>query len=135
LSDPDFDKSLVDASQLVSVLLVFLSVLFGINYGKVADALRTAIPNAALPAERREFRVLQRRCFVSNVLPVAVPCAYLAALLSLPFTRIIATSRLAFPDFNLVRTLFFTIELFIVASVIWSLFASWQLWSRIREAR
>jgi hypothetical protein len=135
MNDAEFEKSLVDGSQVVSVLLVFLSVLFGINYTRVTDALQPAIPNAALPNERKRFRESQRRCVVRNVLPFAVPSLFLAILLGPAFFRIVLTSKIAFPDFNLIRTLFCAIEESLMSAIIWCIVVMWQLLRRQWRAR
>lgn len=135
MSDAELDKSLTDALQVVSVLLVFLSVLFGMTFQRTGVALSEREPGPEQPKDRRSFRQMLSRSIRDVAVAVGFPSLLLALLLGPDAVRIVARSRFAYPNFDLVPTLFFVVELFVVAVVVWCLVVSLQLASRIRRAR
>jgi hypothetical protein len=135
MTDAAFEQSLVDGSQVVSVLLVFLSILFGIKYQQVVSVLSLEIPDATLTSDRETFREKQWNCLISDVLPVGVPSLILATLLAPASLRIVTGSNMTFLNLDMVRTLFVGVELSILAAVLWSIAVSCRLLSRKSQAR
>jgi hypothetical protein len=135
MSDSTFEKSLLDGSQMVSVLLVFVSVLFGIKYQSIIAALQQEIPDAIRIDERAAFRRRQRQCIFVDVLPVAVPAVVLALILLPPTLRILTSNMLAHPSDDFVPTVFVLVEAFVVAGSAWSIAWIILLLTRISQTR
>lgn len=133
MNEQAFRQSLVDSCTVVSVLLVFLSVLFGLKYERVREALSDDIPDRVRPNDRGTFRGTQRRCFIADVLPVGIPSLFLAFLLGPACWRIVRLSHLSFPGVDLVLTLFLAIEACIMIVVLWSVTVSAWLWVRVNK--
>ena len=133
--DGTFEKSLLDGSQMVSVLLVFVSVLFGIKYPSVIAALQQDIPDAIRIDERAAFRRRQRQCIFADALPVGVPAVVLALILWSPTLRILTSNMLVHASEDLVPTVFVLVEAFIVAGAAWSIAWITLLLIRISQAR
>lgn len=134
MSESAFRQSLVDASTVISVLLAFLSVVFGLKYEHVARALNEALPAADRPDDRASFRQRQRRCLFVDVAPIGVPSLLLTLLLAPASFRIISGSQFAYLDLDLVKSLFIAVNLSFVALAIWSVAVSVLLSLRARKA-
>ena len=135
MTDSAFEKTLLDGSQMVSVLLVFISVLFGVKYQSIAATLRQEIPDADRGGERRALRRRQAQCIFADVLPVALPAALLGLILLPPTVRILTTNMLTHPSDDLVPTVFVLVEAFVVAGAIWSIAWIVMLLNRIFQSR
>jgi hypothetical protein len=130
-----FEKTLLDGSQMVSVLLVFVSVLFGIKYQTVVAILQQETPDAIRADERAAFRRRHTRCIFADVLPVAVPAVVLALILLPPTLRIFTSNMLVHPSDDFVPTVFVLVEAFVVAGAAWSIAWITLLLIRIFQAR
>jgi hypothetical protein len=135
MTDSTFEKSLLDGSQMVSVLLVFVSVLFGIKYQSIIAALQQEIPDAIRVDERAAFRRRQRQCIFADVLPVGVPAVVLALILLPPTLRILTSNMLVRPSDDFVPTVFVLVEAFVVAGAAWSIAWIVLLLMRISQTR
>ena len=124
MSEADFDRSLVDASQLVSVILVFLSVLFGLKYQPIVDTMSTPLPDKLQPDARRAYRQRLIKTFLIHVLPVGLPSLAMTLLLAPNTVHILRGWDRGLKDEALLRALFLGIEVFIAAAAIWTLFVS-----------
>ncbi len=134
VTDQEFYKTLVDGSQIASVLFLFLSILFGVKYPLITETLRTVTPDPARPLERKEFRGKQFRCLRDDVLPVAVTSIILGGVLLAPCLQIKQRSALNFSNLNLVYTLFLMVEGCIALATVWCVVVAIRLVLRNRSA-
>jgi len=131
---PDLDKQIVDGAQMVSLLLVFLSVLFGIKYDAIIGLIGEDQPLAAKTEKRKDFRDRLLRSIVRDLSPIAAPSIVLVALLAPDAFRIASAGSLAYPNFDLVRTLFILVTIAVGLAVIWCCWAAVSLLARWRSA-
>ena len=134
MTEEAFEKSLVDGSQLVAVLLVFLSVLFGVKYEKIIRILGRELPDFLQADQRSSYRAAIKHCLAVDVLPLTVPSLLLAALLAPPTYQILTRSKLTYADLDLVRTIFVFVEVFTVLAALWSLSVACRLTAALRKA-
>jgi hypothetical protein len=131
MSDADFDRALVDASQLVSVILVFLSVLFGLKYQLILDTISTQFPDESQPDARLAYRQRLARTLCIHVIPVGLPSLLMMLLLIPDTIQILRRSHVSFADVDLIRTLFLGIEVFLAAATLWILILSIRIVIRV----
>jgi hypothetical protein len=134
MSEADFDRSLVDASQLVSVVLVFLSVLFGLKYQPIMDTISAQLPDESQPDARHAYRQRLSKTLFVHVLPVGLPSLAMTLLLAPDTLYILHGWDHSFADVALLRTLFLGIEIFIAAATIWTLAVSILIVYRVVRA-
>ena len=135
MSDAEFHTQLLDGAQMVSLLLVFLSVLFGLKFTPVSQLIAEAVPDAVKRDERAALRKRIREAYVTHLLPVFAPALILAAILAPPALRIITSARFPASAYNLVETLFVLVELSIVATLAWCIVAAMRLKAKSDKAR
>jgi len=135
MSDAEFRKQLLDGAQMVSLLLVFLSVLFGLKFTPISQLMAEEVPDTVKRDARASLRKRIREAYVTHLLPVFAPALILAAILAPPALRIIGSARFPASAYDLMETLFVLVELAIVATLIWCIFAAARLKAKSDKAR
>jgi hypothetical protein len=128
----NFDKELLDNFQAISTLLALAVVLFGLQYQKILDAVRTSIPEGPLA------RAGVRRVFLDTLwygtLPVALVSGGATYLLLPATTYIILNCHLSLWTFDFLRSAWFLVFLLLAAVFIWSVLQMVALFRCARRA-
>ena len=124
---------ILDAAELISLILVFSTVLFDIRYRHVVDTIRAEAP----PGEhaRRRHRSELMGTLLVKVLPLVLfNC--LAAFLFLPLVlRIIALTRLSLWGFDFVTSAFILVFSAVSSFAAWSLYLAFGVCIAITRSR
>ena len=113
------DKEIIDASQLISLLLVFISVLFSLKYTALTDLLREPLPDAARRDARTDLRDRLYSAMWAHLFPVALPSSLLAIALAPDSARVLVQFIAGHDSLDLLRVLFLFLEGTVVVSVGW----------------
>jgi hypothetical protein len=134
MSDAAFHQEILDSGQMVSLLLVFLSVLFGLKFTPVTQLMGEAVPDAVRRDERTALRQRIREAYVSHLLPIFAPALIMALLLAPSTIRIIAGAHFSLAHYDLTEVLFVLVELAIVATLAWCIVAAVLLKAKADQA-
>jgi hypothetical protein len=114
-------RTIVDILQASSIILVFLTVIFGVKYPLIISDLETEIPNENKKNERNRVKKKLSQNFIMNCLPLTLLCAVFGYIL-LPFAFvIIKSSNIAIWNFDVLKTIFVIIVLWIWIMFFWFL--------------
>lgn len=116
----------------LSVLLVFISLLFTLRYPEIAQDLTPEDLGEKQREKSRRARELKTR-LVSHLLPVLVGSVVLVWLLAPLAMDIITTSQLRLWDFDVVLTAVILVEAWVLGLAIWSSVLTVRLIGKIRR--
>lgn len=128
-------ESISGTFDVLNILLVFLSVIFGITYNEAVRLLDASIPDAAKVRERQIARKNIRRFLLVKWLPLVVTTAGTTYIFLPLAVRVLATSQLHFWDFDIQRTSFILVFILLVIALIWMLAILVQLVLKILAHR
>lgn len=117
--------AILDAAQLTSLILVFVTTLFGIRYPVIMDDLAREVPVGS-KARQRERQKLVRSLLV-NCLPPLIANTASAYLLSPLAVTTIRIAELRFWNFDIVLTSFMFVVVWVLSFAVWS----WLLFIRL----
>ena len=129
----EIQSEILAVSRLISLILVFVTVLFGIRYPQVLEDLRKDIPEGERAKERHRDR-LSRRLALDMVPMLLV--TFFASYLFLPLVfRIISVYEFKLWDFDIVVSAFVFITICIWFFFGWASLLSIKLLLRIGKSR
>lgn len=121
----------LQTSDALNLLLVFLSILFGIRYGEIIACLKEEIPAGLRSACRLRSRVITILC--TGCLPATL-ISLLATYLFLPLTcEVLTTYRFSPWRFDPVISGFVLIEAIMMALTLWMLVLSGKVINKWRQ--
>lgn len=124
-----------DSFAVISLILVFVFVLFDVRYPQITRLLQKDIPPAERKIERNATRKEIKEGLIRFSLPLAVIDGILLYLLLPLLVQVIQNSRLAVWNFDFARTAFVIIFGLIIFFFSWSIYLSYLLIKKIRAAR
>jgi hypothetical protein len=123
------DEEITTAFQATSLILVFVTVLFGIRYERIRTDIRKPVPPG--PEDRRDHRRWLFRSLVANCGPLLLVNGLSCWLFAPLLLRVLKQSRFAVWDFDFARTSFVLISLFVAVFFAWSCVLTIQMARRI----
>jgi hypothetical protein len=123
------DEEIATAFQATSLVLVFVTVLFGIRYERIRTDIRKPVPPG--PEDRRDHRHRLYRSLVANCGPLLLVNGLSSWLFAPLLVRVIKASRFAVWDFDFARTSFVLIAMFVGFFFVWSCVLAVQMGRRI----
>lgn len=120
-------SKLADTFDAISILLVFVTVLFGLRYPQIQAQLN--VPSPAGPVAKRNLIEQLWTSLLVNCFPLLVVNGAVAYLTAPLMYAILKTSDIHFLDFDFLRSAFFVIALLLY----W--FFGWALWLTNRMVR
>ena len=131
----DIAAEIKQAFDVLGLVLVFVFVLFDVNYKKIEESLLVSFPGSDRPIQRKAVlkelqRVLAFRCFLMDGIYLALVYLLLPTLF-----RLLGQAVLRFWNFDLLNTAFFLVFLFILGFLFWSGWLTWKLWKHIRQEK
>lgn len=106
------------AFQATSLLLVFVTVLFGLRYPKILDNIKEEIP--AGPDAKKKHKERLRRSLLSDCGPILIISGVISYLFLPLFVKVCSESHFELWDFDFARTSFFIIALLVFIVFLWS---------------
>jgi hypothetical protein len=120
MNDPVLKQSILDALSVLSVLLIFASVLFDLAYTRAKKLIAADFNKGQSEAARAHGRIIAK-FFFKRWFFVTLSFLIFAYILSPLAWQVIATSDIVLWNFDVVRTLFILIWIaviiFMVASI------------------
>jgi flagellar biosynthesis protein FlhB len=114
-------ESIIDSFSAISVLLVFIIMLFTLRYPKIIADINKEIPRKEKIKEREREKRRLKSSFIINCMPQTVLLG-ITAYLFLPLSiYIIKNSQFSFWNFDFLITIFIFISGWIWSFFIWSL--------------
>ena len=127
----DIGLLIKDSFNVISLLLVFVFVLFDIRYPQIIKELEKDIPDKDLELERKNHRKkLMNRLLYQNLPLIIVNGILLYLFLPLLIT-VLLNSRFQIWHFDFVRTAFVIVIMLIAAFFFWSIYLAYLLLKRI----
>lgn len=121
-----------EASDMMSLILVFVTILFGVRYPQIQDDLAEEVP--AGEAARRRHRAKLRRSLMVNALPLLL-VAGISTFLFVPLSLQIGEHyTMSLNDFNLVVSAFVFLTSLIAILFAWSLILAGKLVNRMTKS-
>lgn len=119
------DEEIRTAFQATSLVLVFVTVLFGLRYDQIKKDIDTEISTGE--HGRRDDRHRLIRSLGANCLPLLVVNALASYLFGPLFLRILTESRFVLWNFDFARTAFVLISIFVFFFLLWSCYLAARL--------
>lgn len=128
--DPSSINSQIQiAFQATQLILVFITVLFGLRYDQIQKGIKEHIPDGKSAKKSLEDKLVKN--FLINCLPLIIIIGTAFYLFFPLFCKIIITSHLELWNFDLGRTSFALIEVYIFLFLVWSCILTFKLLKRI----
>jgi hypothetical protein len=130
----DLDKILLDAFQASSIILVFVTILFGLRYPAIVNEVNREDILSGDLAKRREKKRLWNNFFV-NCFPlvfISLWCSYLFLPL---FIKVLQNTHFSLFEFDFLPTAFVFVSFWVWLLTVWSIFLSFLFIKRIRSIR
>lgn len=121
----DVDQEISIAFQATSLILVFVTVLFGIRYDRIREDIRKEKPAGKLGITDHRRYLL--RSLAANCGPLLLVNGLASWLFAPLFLRVLGESSFALWDFDFARTSFVLIALSVVFFFVWSCALAIQL--------
>jgi hypothetical protein len=132
---PDLSPLISRSFDVVSLVLVFVFVLFDIRYPQITQTIKKEIPDKAREKDRRFYRDELQKCLLQKNLPLVLIYGVLTYLLLPLLVGIFAQSRIDLWNFDLLRTGYLVVFLFVLAFFLWSVWLGVRLVVRINASR
>lgn len=129
----DINQLIKQSFDSISLILVFVFVLFGIRYPQINDDLKKEIPDSTRKIERKKYKEKLKENLSSKALPLVIIYGFLFYLFLPLLLKIFSSSKLQLWDFDIMRTTFVVVDLFILSFLIWSLSQAIRLIKRIQK--
>lgn len=124
-----------DSFEVISLILVFVFVLFDIRYPQITRLLQKDAPPVERKIERGQFKKELKEGLIRYGLPLVGSNAVMLVLFLPLLTQVLQNSRLEWWNFDFVRTAFVVVYALIVFFFAWSLYLSVLLIQKLRAAR
>jgi len=121
------------AFQATSLLLVFISVLFGLRYRQIKEDI--AAPIHIPPEKLKDLHIRLWRSLLINCLPIVVISGFIVYLFLPLFIKVCSKSRFAPWSFDLARTSFVFVAVLVFLFFLWSVYLAVRLSGRIAKIR
>ena len=122
-----------NAFQALSVILVFVTVLFGVKYPQFCADIDSKMPDPRLGKELHSYIQRLKINFISNLIPIMivnVTCSYLV----MPTVyKIVITSSFNLIDFDFLKTAFVMVAGLIYLFTIYTFYIGYQYVNMIRR--
>lgn len=129
----ELNEQIQTAFEAISLILVFVTVLFGLRYPQIQSDIESSIPEG--PKAKQRHRKTLWQSFMVNGVPLLLING-VASYLFLPlFVRVLRESRLNLWDFDFIRTSFVLIALLVFFFFLWSGYLAIRLLARILKSR
>lgn len=129
----DINQSIQIAFQATQLILVFVTILFGLYYPQIQKAILQSIPKGNRIKERMELRNKLVQIIKEKCVPLLLING-IASYLFLPlFIQVVSESNLKLWNFDFARTSYVFIALLIFVFFIWTIYLSINLYNQIRE--
>lgn len=129
----DLDQEIQTAFQATSLILVFVTVLFGLRYPQIRDDIEEEIP--AGQDARKRLRKKLCKSFLVNCGPLLLMNGAASYLFSPLFIRVLRRSRFQVWGFDFLRTSFLFIVVLVFIFFLWSAYLGLQLIRRMTKSR
>lgn len=131
----NINQNIKDTFDMLSLIIIFVFVLFDIQYPKIVKDINEKIPVRERVLERNNHKKKLISSFFKNCLPMIIINSSILYLL-LPLTiKVLQNSTLDFWNFDLVKTSLILIFIFISLFFIWSIVLGINLMQRVNESR
>jgi hypothetical protein len=127
-------QNIKDAFDSIGLILVFIFVLFDIQYPKIIKDLNKETPLAERSQDVENYRSQLFTGFMKNSFPmIFVNCSVLYLLLPLTI-KVLQTSPLKLWEFDFLRTSLIFVFLFVSFFFIWSVYLGGSLIKKISDS-
>lgn len=124
-------QEILNIFQVTSLIMVFITVLFGLRYERIINDIDRDIPNGER-AKQRELKKLWSSFYI-NLLPQLVFTGIISYMI-LPLTvRIITVSRFHLWNFDFLITAFMVVVIWIWFFFAWALSLSYKILKKIHN--
>ena len=123
-----------DSFEVISLILVFAFVLFDIRYPQITRQLERDLPHRDRTKDRQLYAKDLRQAILIGALPLVIIYSLLLFLFTPTLVSIITSSTFQFFRFDFLLTAFVLVYLFILVFALWSLYLTFRLVKRRREA-
>ena len=130
----DITQTIKDAFDVISLMLVFVFVLFDIRYPQIIRDLEKQIPISERKQERENHKRHLRRSLWFNNVPLIVVNGILLYLLLPLLVSVVQSSTVALWRFDFAKTSFVVVFLFVLVFFLWSVILGLKLLKRIAES-
>ena len=127
----DIGLLIKDSFNVISLLLVFVFVLFDIRYPQIIKELEKDIPDKDLELERKNHRKKLMNGLLYQNLPLIIVNGILLYLFLPLLITVLLNSRFQIRRFDFVRTAFVIVIMLIAAFFFWSIYLAYLLLKRI----
>ncbi len=115
--------------QAVGIMLVFVTVLFGLKYPKIKEALCRECPEGRRAKDRFKFDL--KSCLVNDCLPVLF-ATLISAYVLLPLAfKLISTKKICLWDLDMLPFAYVTITALLIVLLMWTVLLGFRLIRRI----
>ena len=129
----ELNEQIQTAFEAISLILVFVTVLFGLRYPQIQSDIQSSIPEG--PKAKQRYRKTLWQSLMVNGVPLLLING-VASYLFLPlFVRVLRESRLNLWNFDFTRTSFVLIALLVFVFFLWSGYLTIRLLTRILKSR
>lgn len=129
----ELNEQIQTAFEAISLILVFVTVLFGLRYPQIQSDIQSLIPEG--PKAKQRYRKTLWQSLMVNGVPLLLING-VASYLFLPlFVRVLRESRLNLWNFDFTRTSFVLIALLVFVFFLWSGYLTIRLLTRILKSR
>ena len=124
-------EKILAASELISLILVFTTILFDIRYPQIQEDLRKEAPTGPIALKRFKSELMQSLLWKS--LPLFFVNAFVFYMFLPSLHEILITTRLNLWRFDFIVTAFTFIALAELLLAVWAAYLSIKLIQRIRK--
>lgn len=128
----DLRQLLLDAFQATSLLIVFITVLFGLRYQTIIEDINKDVPTGNL-AKRREKRRLWGSFFI-NIFTQVIMIGLISYLFLPLIFKIVRINglQICFWNFDFLTTAFIFVTIYIWIFFIWTIVLGYKILKKIR---
>lgn len=122
-----------EAFDVISLILVFVTILFDLRYPRIQSDLRKEIPDGE--KARQQLRRELRQNLLTNCVPLLMING-IASYLFLPLlVRILSESHLDLWGFDFARTAFVLVAVLVTIFFLWSVYLAYRVVRRMVKSR
>jgi len=127
------NNTILNAFQSISLLLVFITIFFNIKYDVIKNDINANVPNGSTAREKLINRI--NKNFKKNCIPLLLFSGVSFYILFPLTVRIIKNSKFAIWNFNILRTSFIFISIWVGVLFVWSILLSYRIKQKIGEIK
>lgn len=127
----DFRQELLDVFQATSLLIVFITVLFGLKYQVIIEDIKKEIPNGESAKKREKNRLT--KSFFMNILTQIILLGSTSYIFLPIAVRIMVASefRINFWNFDFLQTAYVMISIWLWVFFVWILWLAYKMIKKI----